>query len=197
MHGLKSTAPQVWDAFEKGGFVVQQSDIYFTAIGVDHAGEQVNKILKINGRLGGISHNINSRDRFFFTAPYIANITKEMKIAGNIADNSRKKHHQLSTPIQTKRYEQVKNLRDVFDNHGIAFETHLESCAEREIPTVKIAGNVVYSEMPSGKIQESLYPSGIHNIITNEEVSEERFVICRLIGKMNIQSILHREKRRT
>ena len=120
-----------------------------------------------------------------------------MKIAGNIADNSRKKHHQLSTPIQTKRYEQVKNLRDVFDNHGIAFETHLESCAEREIPTVKIAGNVVYSEMPSGKIQESLYPSGIHNIITNEEVSEERFVICRLIGKMNIQSILHREKRRT
>ena len=27
--------------------------------------------------------------------------------------------------------------------------------------------------MPSAKIQESLQPSGIHNIITNEEVSEE------------------------
>ena len=27
--------------------------------------------------------------------------------------------------------------------------------------------------MPSGKIQERLYPSGINNIITNEEVSEE------------------------
>ena len=63
-------------------------------------------------------------------------------------------------------------MRDVFDNHGITFETHLESCAEREIPTVKIAGNVLYREMPSGKIQERLYPSGIHNIITNEEVSE-------------------------
>ena len=102
-----------------------------------------------------------------------------MKITGNIADNSRKKHHQLSTSIQTKRHEQVKNLRDVFDNHGIAFETDLESCAEREIPTVKIAGNVVYSEMRSGKIQESLYRSGIHNIFTNEEVSEKRFVFCR------------------
>ena len=56
MHGLKSTAPQVWDAFKKGGFVVQKSDIPFTAIGVDHAGEQVNKILKINGGSVGISH---------------------------------------------------------------------------------------------------------------------------------------------
>ena len=71
MHGLKSTAPQVWDAFKKGGFVVQKSDIPFTAIGVDHAGEQVNKILKINGGLVGISHNVNARDRFFLTAPFI------------------------------------------------------------------------------------------------------------------------------
>ena len=30
----------------------------------------------------------------------------------------------------------------------------------------------LYTEMPSGKIQERLYPSGIRNIITNEEVSE-------------------------
>ena len=96
-----------------------------------------------------------------------------MKIAGNIADNSRKKHHQLSISIQAKRYEQVKNLRDVFDNHGMTFETRLESCAEREIPTVKVSGKFVYREMPSGKFQESLYPSGIHNIITNEEVSKE------------------------
>ena len=76
MHGLKSTAPQVWDAFEKGGFLVQKSDIPFTAIGVDHAGEQVNKILKINGGLVCINHNINATGRFFLTAPYIANITK-------------------------------------------------------------------------------------------------------------------------
>ena len=31
MYGLKSTAPQVWYYFEKGGFVVQKSDIPFTA----------------------------------------------------------------------------------------------------------------------------------------------------------------------
>ena len=49
MHGLKSTAPQVLDAFEKGGFVVQKSDIPFTAISLDPAGEQINKILKIVG----------------------------------------------------------------------------------------------------------------------------------------------------
>ena len=79
--------------------MVQKSDIPFTAIGVDHADEQVNKILKINGGLVGISHNVNARDRFYLTAPYIANITKEMKIAGNIADNSRQKHHQLSATL--------------------------------------------------------------------------------------------------
>ena len=51
-----------------------KSDIPFTP--VDHAGEQVNKILKINGGLVGISHNVNARDRFFLTTPYIAEITK-------------------------------------------------------------------------------------------------------------------------
>ena len=170
MHGLKYTVPQVWDAFKKGGFVVEKSHIPFTAIGVDHSGEQVNKILKINGGLVGISHNVNARDRFFLTAPYIAEITKEMKIAGNLADKSRKKHHQLSPSIQAKRYEQVINLRDVFYNHGITFDTHVEIDGESIIPTVKFASNVVYREMPSAKIQESLQPSGIHNIITNEEV---------------------------
>ena len=100
MNGMKSNAPQVWDAFEKGGIVVQKSHITFTAVGVDHVDEQVNKILKINGGLVGISNNINARDHFILTAPYIANITKEMKIAGNISDNSRRKHQQLSTSIQ-------------------------------------------------------------------------------------------------
>ena len=78
-----------------------------------------------------ISVQYKHRGPLLSSAPYIAEITKETKIAGNIADNSRKKHHQLSTSIQAKRYEQVKNLRDVFNNHGITSETHLESCAER------------------------------------------------------------------
>ena len=47
---------------------------------MDHAGEQVNKTLKIDGGLIGISkHIINARNRFMLTAPIIAGISSNTK----------------------------------------------------------------------------------------------------------------------
>ena len=38
------------------------------AIGVDHAGEKENKVLKVHGGLRGIANNENARNRFFVVA---------------------------------------------------------------------------------------------------------------------------------
>ena len=51
MSGLKFTNPAIYEKFIDGEFVIRKSFITFTQIGVDHAGEQVNKLLKVSGGL--------------------------------------------------------------------------------------------------------------------------------------------------
>ena len=51
MSGMKFTNPAIYEKFIDGEFVIRKSFIPFTQIGVDHAGEQVNKLLKVSGGL--------------------------------------------------------------------------------------------------------------------------------------------------
>ena len=61
MYALESSDPGIWEAFYKGEFSVQKTPIPFTALGMDHTGEQVNKMIKIEGGLTGVSRNENAR----------------------------------------------------------------------------------------------------------------------------------------
>ena len=81
MHNLQNTDQIIWEAFLQGEFSVAKTSIPFTAFGVDHAGEQMNKVLKIEGGIVGISRNETASTRYFLTAPIIAQIianTKEL-----------------------------------------------------------------------------------------------------------------------
>ena len=51
MDALQHTDSVIWEAFCDGDFCVQKTPIPFTALGMDHAGEQVNKVIKIEGGL--------------------------------------------------------------------------------------------------------------------------------------------------
>ena len=68
MYALESSDPGIWEAFYKGEFTVQKTPIPFTALGMDHTGEQVNKIIKIEGGLPGVSRNENARARYFINS---------------------------------------------------------------------------------------------------------------------------------
>ena len=59
MYALKRTDPIVREAFSDGEFAVQTNKIPFTGIGMGHRGEQINKILKIDGGIVGISRSIS------------------------------------------------------------------------------------------------------------------------------------------
>ena len=69
MKKLERDNPDVWQTFMKGDFSCQKSKIGGTAIGRDHAGEQVNKILKTRGVITGITRNENSYKRYFLIGP--------------------------------------------------------------------------------------------------------------------------------
>ena len=76
MYALKRTDPIVWEAFSDGELAVK---IPFAGIGMDHRGEQVNKILKIDGGIVGISRYENARTRFMLSAPVIAETSSSFK----------------------------------------------------------------------------------------------------------------------
>ena len=62
----------------KGDFSFQKSKIGGAAIGRDHAGEQVNKILKTRGVITGITRNENSCNRHFLIGPALEAIAEKM-----------------------------------------------------------------------------------------------------------------------
>lgn len=95
MQEVKTSDSEIWEYLGEGNFSVTKSKIPFTSIGVDHAGEQVNKILKSDGGLCGISSNENARTRLLLIAPIIAQITEELKSAGR-SSASAPLHHQLT-----------------------------------------------------------------------------------------------------
>eukprot|EP00794_Sanderia_malayensis_P004105 gene4105-4662_t len=51
MRALESDEPEIWHAMKSGQFSVQKRGIPFTSIGVHHAGEQINRMMKVDGGL--------------------------------------------------------------------------------------------------------------------------------------------------
>ena len=82
--------------FSAGEFSVQKTQIPFTAIGHDHAGEQVNRELKTRGGITGITHNDNSRTRQILIAPVLADIWNQMMDQGNASTSAYSKYHQFT-----------------------------------------------------------------------------------------------------
>ena len=78
MRALESDEPEIWNAMRNGQFSVQKRKIPFTSIGVDHAGERINKLIKVDGGLTGISSNENARARWMLIAPVVLKFIDDM-----------------------------------------------------------------------------------------------------------------------
>ena len=85
MRQLQVCDKETWNYFMDGNFCCQKNDVPFTAIGRDHCGEQENKVLKGRGGVSGQSSNSNSTNRYFMTAPILAQIYADMKKEGGFS----------------------------------------------------------------------------------------------------------------
>ena len=102
----EKTDPVVWKAFCDGEFEVQVRPNPFVALGMDHKGEQINKQLKIDRGIIGISRNDNAKDRFMLTAPILGEISQSFKNANGVT-NDKQKHHQFTNGY-TNRQNDMK-----------------------------------------------------------------------------------------
>ena len=66
--------------FMDRNLIVNKNQIPFCAIGVDHALEHINRIVKVTGGLMDITQNASARERFFLTAPELSRLAKETHV---------------------------------------------------------------------------------------------------------------------
>ena len=96
MLSLHEIDPNLWEEFSSGNWVVKKSKIAFCALGADHALEQVNRWMKVAGRIVGITQNQTARTRFFLVATESARLKVESKQDANVEKNLLSKHYELT-----------------------------------------------------------------------------------------------------
>jgi hypothetical protein len=119
MVALRENDPEIWNYFEEGNFSVQKTTIPFVAIGRDHAGEQENKVLKVQGGLQGITRQENARTRYFLIAPILKEIVNDMQKMGGSPEEQNLLHHQLINRRLLLQNRDVSRLVDVFNEFGL------------------------------------------------------------------------------
>ena len=123
MRHLQTSDIETWNYFKDGNFCCQKNDIPFTAIGRDHCGEQENKVLKGRGGVAGQSSNSNSTNRYFMTAPVLAQIYSDMERAGGEANSKKKFHHQLGKAYTDRQNKWITSLLLTFEKHGLCISS--------------------------------------------------------------------------
>ena len=107
MHGLEKTDHVVWKAFCDGEFAVQVRPIPFVALGMDHKGEQINKQLKTDGGIIGISR--------------LGEIAQSFKNANGVT-NDKQKHHQFTNAYTNRQNDMKIKLGEVLENYNLDFD---------------------------------------------------------------------------
>jgi len=82
-----------WHELQNGNISVMNSDIPIVYIGEDHACEQVNRMMKINSGLIGISNNANAWQRFVLATPEMSRLSTEFKGQFGVTAHRPQEHH--------------------------------------------------------------------------------------------------------
>eukprot|EP00794_Sanderia_malayensis_P002267 gene2267-2604_t len=115
MSQLKTDDPQTWDKFMAGDFTVSASNqVPFTRLGVDQAQEHVNKKLKGQGAVNGITQSSSILLKFCLCAPELARISGEIENTVESSGHKKKQqHHCLNTPALEREEKAIEKLHKV------------------------------------------------------------------------------------
>jgi hypothetical protein len=109
----------LYQEFVEGNWVVNKNpDVSFSALGADHALEQINRSMKVSGGLVGITLNPNARNKFFLIAPELSRLADEAKeMAGTIAsDDISIHHHTLTVSVTSREEKNIEQLLITMEN---------------------------------------------------------------------------------
>ena len=123
MKHVEHNHPNIWQEFMAGKlFCVTKSQIPFTSIGPDHALEQENRRLKVNGGVIGITQNENALRRFFLIAPELKRLCLKFEdnIGVSMAGN-RSVHHEVHGSKLERMSKNKTKLQEIILARGNPF----------------------------------------------------------------------------
>ncbi|KAK3921569.1 DNA primase [Frankliniella fusca] len=119
---LQHTCPHVYECFSEGGFVVNKTKNAFSSLGIDHAHEQNNAIVKGEGGVSGLSHVPSALRRWTIGGPEISRILhefQEFEDSPEISDYGF--HHEQKQSYQIRFLQQCIAMKDVINEFGNPF----------------------------------------------------------------------------
>ena len=113
MMELQTTDQMTWNYLENN-FSINKTGVPFCSIGSDHALEQENKLLKVNGGVVGLTRKPAALHRFCLVSPTRNTLsTQFLESSGIIKPVHKTKHHQLSGSTNKRIALNVKNTTEL------------------------------------------------------------------------------------
>ena len=123
MESLEHNDPLIHEEFMSGNWVVNKNDVVpFCAIGVDTALENVNRSLKVNGGLVGITLNPSARNKFFLVSPYLTKLAEDAKLLNSEPIYRKRRHHKLCPRVLNTEETQIDRLTNTLRHLENPFE---------------------------------------------------------------------------
>ena len=122
---LHERHPDIATQFAQGGFVVRKTKRPFSAIAIDHAHEQNNKVVKGDGGAVGLLHNPKALLRWMVAGPELARVIEEFHIncldRSTVTTDTCLKHHEHTESAQVTFAKEVRALVRVMEDMGNPF----------------------------------------------------------------------------
>ena len=151
MYNMKDSDPDTWEFFSNGHFAVQKSKVPFTGIGVDHAQEHMNKVLKGENALRGISTDSDAILKYCLTAPEMQRLSVEYEeMLGMSKKEGRKQHYLFCSSILQRHEKTILKIRKVIEqcnpfdlNEQDQDTNHLFNMVTKEIIPDKVKHDIL------------------------------------------------------
>ena len=180
MMKLEKDDEDTWD-YMKDNFSVGKSKLPFTCIGSDHAMEQENKNLKVNGGITGLTQMPTTLSRFCLVAPVLSSLSDSYIRKYDIKHISkRKSHYQLSGSHLKRLCDNVSKLKAEMENYDVTFS--------RNDGVFNVVSKAVLSE------------DFVDEVLNHDSIGKKMyddFVITRIQGKESVWDKMTKRKLNT
>ena len=127
MASLDQLTPSLIPEFKKGHFVVKKSHHHFSAVPIDQAHEQNNKVVKGDGGAIGLTKDYTKLLRWMISGPEVSRVISEFEASQELLKCKQSKgpdilHHEETKAMQTAFNKQVKALHATITEMGNPFK---------------------------------------------------------------------------
>lgn len=172
MMSICQTLPQTYYKLKTGGFTVQKSARVFSAMAIDQAHEQNNKLVKGEGGAVGLTESAEALRRWMISGPEIARMVHEFEGCLTEETSERKEHHEEAKNLQLSFVKDVQSLVSVIEDMGNPFmeETNellvldtrdiADTAVVKTVRTIEAVGQEQYETFRNERItnnKKSLY----------------------------------------